>query len=73
MRATSPCSRLRSCTTLVSGEDPAASALDLDCRTHGLDNLYVTDASYFPSTGAVNPTLTIIANAPRVADRIAAA
>ncbi|MDN3564205.1 GMC oxidoreductase [Paeniroseomonas aquatica] len=64
---------MRSCTTLVSGEDPAASALDLDCRTHGLDNLYVTDASYFPSTGAVNPTLTIIANAPRVADRIAAA
>jgi choline dehydrogenase-like flavoprotein len=44
--------------------------LDLDCKTHELDNLYITDASFFPSIGAVNPTLTIIANAMRVADRI---
>ena len=58
--------------TLVFGEDPTRSVLDLDCRTHELDNLYVTDASFFPSIGAVNPTLTIIANALRVADRIAA-
>ncbi len=52
------------------GPDPATSVLDLDCKAHGIDNLYVTDASFFPSIGAVNPTLTIIANALRVADRI---
>ncbi|HEV2673613.1 MAG TPA: GMC family oxidoreductase [Aliidongia sp.] len=52
------------------GTDPAISVLDLDCRAHELDNLYVADASFFPSIGAVNPTLTIIANALRVADRI---
>jgi choline dehydrogenase-like flavoprotein len=57
--------------TLRFGTDPATSVLDLDCRAHDLDNLYVTDASFFPSIGAVNPTLTIIANALRVADRIA--
>ena len=54
------------------GTDPASSVLDLDCKAHELDNLYVTDASFFPSIGAVNPTLTIIANALRVADRIEA-
>jgi choline dehydrogenase-like flavoprotein len=52
------------------GTDPATSVLDLDCRAHELDNLYIADASFFPSIGAVNPTLTIIANALRVADRI---
>jgi choline dehydrogenase-like flavoprotein len=52
------------------GTDPASSVLDLDCRAHELDNLYVADASFFPSIGAVNPTLTIIANALRVADGI---
>jgi choline dehydrogenase-like flavoprotein len=52
------------------GTDPKTSVLDLDCKAHELDNLYVTDASFFPSIGAVNPTLTIIANALRVADRI---
>ena len=52
------------------GVDPASSVLDLDCKAHQLDNLYITDASFFPSIGAVNPTLTIIANALRVADRI---
>ena len=56
--------------TLRFGEDPAQSVLDLNCKAHQLDNLYVTDASFFPSIGAVNPTLTIIANALRVADRI---
>ncbi len=54
------------------GADPQSSVLDLDCKAHQLDNLYVADASFFPSIGAVNPTLTIIANALRVADRIAA-
>jgi choline dehydrogenase-like flavoprotein len=53
------------------GVNPATSVLDLDCKAHELDNLYVADASFFPSIGAVNPTLTIIANALRVADRIA--
>lgn len=52
------------------GTDPRASVLDTDCKAHELDNLYVADASFFPSIGAVNPTLTIIANALRVADRI---
>jgi choline dehydrogenase-like flavoprotein len=52
------------------GTDPATSVLDLDCRAHEVDNLYVTDASFFPSIGAVNPTLTIIANALRVAAHI---
>lgn len=50
------------------GTDPETSVLNLDCRAHEVDNLYVTDASFFPSIGAVNPTLTIIANALRVAD-----
>jgi len=52
------------------GPDPKTAVLDLDCKAHQLDNLYVTDASFFPSIGAVNPTLTIVANALRVADRI---
>jgi choline dehydrogenase-like flavoprotein len=52
------------------GTDPATSVLDPDCKTHQLDNLYLADASFFPSIGSVNPTLTIIANALRVADKI---
>jgi choline dehydrogenase-like flavoprotein len=52
------------------GTDPATSVLNLECRAHEIDNLYVTDASFFPSIGAVNPTLTIIANALRVAAHI---
>ena len=43
----------------------------MHCRTHDLDNLYVVDGSFMPSIGAVNPTLTIIANALRVGDHIA--
>jgi choline dehydrogenase-like flavoprotein len=50
--------------------DPATSVLDLDCKAHELDNLYLADASFFPSIGSVNPTLTIVANALRVADKI---
>jgi choline dehydrogenase-like flavoprotein len=53
------------------GIDPHSSVLDVNCKAHDLDNLYVADASFFPSIGAVNPTLTIIANALRVADHIA--
>jgi len=56
--------------TMRFGRDAATSVLDLDCKTHELDNLYVTDASFFPSIGAVNPTLTIVANALRVAEHI---
>jgi choline dehydrogenase-like flavoprotein len=56
--------------TIRFGTDPATSALDLDCKLHELDNVYVTDSSFFVSSSAVNPTLTIIANALRVADRI---
>jgi choline dehydrogenase-like flavoprotein len=52
------------------GVEPATSVLDVDCKAHELDNLYLADASFFPSIGAVNPTLTIIANALRVADII---
>jgi choline dehydrogenase-like flavoprotein len=52
------------------GADPATSVLDVHCRAHGLDNLYVVDSSFMPSIGAVNPTLTIIANALRVGDHI---
>lgn len=52
------------------GVDPKSSVLDLNCKAHQLDNLYVADASFFPSIGAVNPTLTIIANALRVAEHL---
>jgi choline dehydrogenase-like flavoprotein len=52
------------------GTDAASSVLDLNCKAHELDNLYLADASFFPSIGAVNPTLTIIANALRVAGHI---
>jgi choline dehydrogenase-like flavoprotein len=57
--------------TIRFGVDPATSALNLSCRMHELDNLYVADSSFFVSSSAVNPTLTIIANALRVADHIA--
>jgi len=56
--------------TIRFGTDPATSALDLDCQLHDLNNLYVVDSSFFCSSTAVNPTLTIIANAIRVADRL---
>jgi choline dehydrogenase-like flavoprotein len=52
------------------GRDPRTSVLDADCKAHEVDNLYVVDASFFPSSGAVNPALTVMANALRVGDRI---
>jgi choline dehydrogenase-like flavoprotein len=58
------------CGTLRFGADPQTSVLDVDCRTHDLDNLYAVDAGFFPSSGAVNPSLTIIANALRVGDHL---
>jgi choline dehydrogenase-like flavoprotein len=58
------------CGTLCFGTDPRTSVLDPLCRTHDLENLYVVDASFFPSSAAVNPGLTIVAQALRVADEI---
>ncbi len=58
------------CGTLVFGTDPGESVLDPFCRAHDVDNLYVVDASFFPSSAAVNPGLTIAAQALRVADHI---
>jgi choline dehydrogenase-like flavoprotein len=52
------------------GADPATSVLDVDCKAHELDNLYVVDTSFFPSIGAVNPALTAMANALRVGDHL---
>ncbi len=59
------------CGTIRFGPDPATSALDLDCRAHEVDNLYVVDSSFFPSSASVNPTLTIIANALRIGNHLA--
>jgi choline dehydrogenase-like flavoprotein len=56
--------------TVRFGRDPQRSALDPTCKAHELDNLYVVDASFFPSSGAVNPALTIMANALRVGDHL---
>ena len=58
------------CGTLKMGNDPATSVLDPYCRMHGLTNLRVVDASFFPSSGAMNPALTIAAQALRVADHM---
>jgi choline dehydrogenase-like flavoprotein len=52
------------------GTDPATSVLDVDCKAHELDNLYVVDTSFFPSIGAVNPALTAMANAIRVGEHL---
>jgi choline dehydrogenase-like flavoprotein len=52
------------------GYDPATSVLDVNCKAHELDNLYVVDTSFFPSIGAVNPALTAMANALRVGEHI---
>jgi choline dehydrogenase-like flavoprotein len=54
------------------GTDPATSVLDVDCKAHEVDNLYVVDTSFFPSIGAVNPALTAMANALRVGDHLLA-
>ena len=59
------------CGTCRFGDDPALSVLDRECRAHDLENLYVVDASFMPRSGAVNPSLTIAANALRVAPKIA--
>ncbi len=56
--------------TLRFGRDPRTSVLDIHCKAHDLDNLYAVDASFFPSCGAMNPALTIMANALRVGDHL---
>jgi choline dehydrogenase-like flavoprotein len=60
------------CGTLCFGTDPTVSVLDPYCRAHDVENLFVVDASFFPSSAAVNPGLTIVAQALRVADHIRA-
>jgi len=56
--------------TIRFGADPKTSALDTNCNAHDVDNLYVVDGSFFPSSAAVNPALTIMANALRVGDHL---
>ena len=58
------------CGTVRFGDDPASSVLDVNCKAHDLDNLYVVDTSFFPSSSAVNPALTAMANALRVGDHL---
>ncbi|EJT86084.1 gluconate dehydrogenase [Pseudomonas putida S11] len=58
------------CGTVKFGHDPKTSALDQFCRSHDHSNLFVIDASFMPSSAAVNPSLTIAANAFRAADHI---
>ena len=58
--------------TCRMGTDPMNSVLDVHCKTHDLDNLYVVDASFFVSASAVNPSLTIIANAIRISEHLLA-
>jgi choline dehydrogenase-like flavoprotein len=58
------------CGTIRFGTDPTTSALDTMCRAHDHENLYVVDASFLPTSAAVNPALTITAMALRVADHL---
>jgi choline dehydrogenase-like flavoprotein len=54
------------CGTVVAGDDPATSVLDPWCRAHDVENLWVVDGGFFPSSAAMNPALTIAAQALRV-------
>jgi choline dehydrogenase-like flavoprotein len=56
--------------TVRFGKDPKTAVLDVNCKAHELDNLYVVDTGFFPSIGAVNPALTAMANALRVGDHL---
>jgi len=58
------------CGTLRFGSDPAKAVLDQYCKAFDLDNLYVVDSSFFPSSAAMNPALTIAAQALRVAEHL---
>ncbi len=68
-RITGNCSHQHGTTRM--GDDPATSVLDRDCRAHTVENLFVVDGGSFPTGTGANPTLTIMANAWRVAERIA--
>jgi choline dehydrogenase-like flavoprotein len=71
LRKTIPLSGIaHQCGTIRFGNNPADSVLDINCKAHELDNLYVVDGSFFPGSGAVNPSLTIIANAIRVGEHL---
>ena len=61
---------MHQCGTARFGNDPATSVLDPFCRVWDVDNLYVVDASFLPSSTAVNPSLTIVAQAVRTAEHI---
>jgi choline dehydrogenase-like flavoprotein len=56
--------------TTRMGDSPASSVVDAECRVHGYANLFVAGSSVFPSGGFANPTLTIVALALRLADRL---
>jgi len=58
------------CGTCRFGKDPTTSVLDLNCRAHEVDNLYVVDSSFFRSSASVSPALTVIANALRVGEHL---
>jgi choline dehydrogenase-like flavoprotein len=58
------------CGTLRFGNDPSTAVLDPYCRTYDIENLYVVDSSFFPSSAAMNPALTIAAQALRVGDHL---
>jgi choline dehydrogenase-like flavoprotein len=60
------------CGTCRAGDDPATSVVDADGKAHGVANLYVVDGAYMPTSGGTNPSLTIAANAMRIAERIIA-
>jgi choline dehydrogenase-like flavoprotein len=60
------------CGTVRFGTDPAMSALDVFCRAHDHPNLFVVDAGFLPTSAAVNPALTIAAQALRTADHMVA-
>ncbi|MFZ4634146.1 MAG: GMC oxidoreductase, partial [Saprospiraceae bacterium] len=63
-----PISGMRTDYDELIGTNPEESVLDLNCKAHDLENLYVVDTSFFPSSGAVNPSLTAMANALRVGE-----
>jgi choline dehydrogenase-like flavoprotein len=56
--------------TIRFARDPQTSALNVNCKAHEVDNLYAVDGSFFPSSAAVNPALTIMANALRMGDHL---
>ena len=58
------------CGTCVMNDDPSAGVVDRDCRAHGIANLFIADASFMPTSAAINPSLTIAANALRVSAEI---